>query len=539
MSDPHLAKISVIHPNDPWRRQFVGKPMQKLQFGCARAVPRLPCYKRSMDRATIGKSMANGYDERCAADLSNVVEGRRLSRENAAWLARAVTGAIRPNRDKPFWDIAHAVVAIGGKGSARTILDIALDPRLVAPEAIARHLSSIVPPERRDERGLLLPAGDRLWKGSWIGLARLLALAEFVLTMEDLAAFREVSGWLDEALALPHDIDLLVTRLVRRINLYRQAHVPLARVEKRFRAILMFLGESRGGHVRGGDTFDDDDILAFWRAEITAGERPQFRTILDHFITFEKAASILRGLRGVTEAMSLEAIEDWGERLDAMLGDLTTSDDAAVTLAESLGAMPESPKILTGVERDDLIDIVSLEPFHKTRPLSVLRAVSFGRVQSGIANRLRRHGGGGAISERVDCADAKNYTDVLARADALKTHLGRMIRIAATLRFGGKSFDDPAVAKLLAAAQADIGRIRRAGFDDREDLAAAFAKVDETLISVTDEIEHFRLAAAKPVDGRLPADRFPEDRAFFSCALTDAYLAMEHADDDGTGRTAS
>jgi hypothetical protein len=113
---------------------------------------------------------------------------------------------------------------------------------------------------------------------------------------------------------------------------------------------------------------------------------------------------------------------------------------------------------------------------------------------------------------------------VLARAKDLKEHLDRMIRIAATLRLGAKSFDDPAVAKLLAAAEADIGRIRRAGFDDRKTLAAAFAKVDEALISVRDEIERFASAAANPVNGRLPADRFPEDRAFFSAAFTEAYL---------------
>lgn len=466
--------------------------------------------------------MANGYDERCAGDIANVKEGRRLSQENACWLARAVIGAIRPNRDKPFWDMAHAVVAIGAGGRTQAILDIVLDPRLVAPEAIARHLSSIVPPERRDEHGLSLQAGDTLWKSSWAGLVRLLALAEFILTMEDLAAFSEVSGWLSEALAPPHDVDLLVSRLVRRINLYRQAHVPLAPIERRFRAILIFLSKNQGKDVRSG-TFGDDDILAFWRAEITGGERPQFRTVVHHFITFEKATKILGSLRGLMQPMSVEAIEDW-ERLDATLGELTTSDDAAVTIAASLATMPEAPNVLKGTERNDLIDVISLDPFHRTRPLTVLRAWSFGRIQSGIANWLRRHGGGPPIEDRVRCADAESYVDVLSRAKDLKQHLDRMIRIAATLRLGAKSFDDPAVAKELAAAEADIGRVRRAGFDDRETLAAAFATFDEALISVRDEIERFASAAANPVYGRLPTDRFPEDRAFFSAAFTDAYL---------------
>lgn len=481
--------------------------------------------------------MANGFDERCVADLANVVEGRRLGRGNAGWLARAVTGAIRPNRDKPFWDLAHAVMAIGREGGAKALLDAVLDPRLVTPDAIARYLSPRLPPERRDERGIVAQVGTTLWKGSWTGLARLLALAEFVLTMEDLSAFRDVSAWLDEALSMPHDVDLLVTRLVRRINLYRQAHVPLAPVEKRFRAVLTFLGAG-AANARKPETFDDDDILAFWRAEVAAGGRPLFRTVVEHFITFEKAASILRGLRDVTEPASLESVEDWADRFDTMLGDLVAGDDTAVTLAESLAIMPETPKILTGTERDDLIDIVSLEPFHRSRPLSVLRTVSFGRVQSGIVNRLRRQGGGPPVAERVDCADARSYAEVLARADTLKTHLGRMIRIAATLRMGQKQLDDPAVITLLAAAEADIGRVRRAGFDDREELARAFAKVDEALISVSDEVEHFRSAATRPAKGRPYVDRFPEDRAFFSAALMDAYVAKEVADDDGAGPAA-
>jgi hypothetical protein len=162
--------------------------------------------------------------------------------------------------------------------------------------------------------------------------------------------------------------------------------------------------------------------------------------------------------------------------------------------------------------------------------------VSFGRIQSGIANRLRRRGGGAPISERVGCVDAKSYVDVLARAKDLKEHLDRMIGIATALRFRDMNFDDPAVAKQLAAWLADIRNIRRGGFDgDREELAAAFAKVDEALISVRDEVERFTSAAAKPVKGRLPADRFPGDRAFFSAAFTDAYLAMEDANDDEAG----
>lgn len=475
--------------------------------------------------------MANGCDERCAADVANVVEGRRLSRKNAGWLARAVTGAIRPNRDLPLWDMAHAVVAIGAGADVKGLIDTVLDPRLVSPEAIERRLSPSVPQALRDERGIVLASRERQWRCSWSGLVRLLALAEFILTMEDLAAFGTVSGWFKEALAPPNDVDLLVSRLVSRINQYRQAHVPLAPIEKRFRAILVFLGGRRRG-AGPGDSFDDDDILAFWHARIAAGERPQLTTIVDHFITFEKAARSLGNLRRVAGAVSLEDIEGWADRLDTVLGDVATPDDAAVTLTERLKDMPESPKILTGTERDDLLDVLALDPFHRTHPLTVLRAVSFGRVQSGIANRLRRGGGGAPISERVHCADARTYANVLARAQTLAAHLSRMIAIAAALRLD-RAFDEGRVGAVLEAARQDAGRIRRAGFDDRDALKAAFAGVDEALVGAADELGGFMRAAGAPAKGRRPADRFEEDRIFFSAAFTDAYHVREDA--DGTG----
>ncbi|MFX5291028.1 hypothetical protein ABTC79_19705, partial [Acinetobacter baumannii] len=75
--------------------------------------------------------------------------------------------------------------------------------------------------------------------------------------------------------------------------------------------------------------------------------------------------------------------------------------EPAETLAALLADWPEGPKILTGAEREELTDLLRLEPFHRTRPLTTLRAASFGQVQSGIANRLRRGGGGGEVAERA------------------------------------------------------------------------------------------------------------------------------------------
>ncbi len=346
--------------------------------------------------------MTGGYDEACAADLAAVAEGRDLSREDRAWLARVVAGAVRPNRDKPLWDLAHALAALArltGARDGRDLVTLALDPGIARADRLEARFAGTG--DTVDARGPILPNGETGWRTTWIGLARLLALAEFVLTAEDLAQFAAVTAWLDDLAAAPdaEGAAALSRRLARHLAAYRHAHLPLAPLERRFRAILRFLDGRRA--------FTDDDILGFWRRQMREGERPAFRTVAEHFVTFEAASALLGGLAELASPASLDAVEGWEERLDASLADLAAAEPAE-TLVALLAALPDGgPKILTGVERDDLAEFLRLEPFHRTRPLTTLRAASFGRVQSGLANRLRRGGGGADIAERAACAEAR------------------------------------------------------------------------------------------------------------------------------------
>lgn len=459
--------------------------------------------------------MTDGYDERCAADLAAVGEGRDLSRADRAWLARVVAGAVRPNRDRPLWDLAHALAALARAttaGEGRDLVTLALDPGLATAEACAARFSGR---EAADARGLVLE-GEAGWHTGWAGLARLLALAEFVLTAEDLGGFGTVAGWLDELTAAPdaEGAAFLAKRLARHLTAYRNAHLPLAREERRFRALLGFLGGRRA--------FSDADILAFWQAEMASGERPGFRTVAEHFVTFEAGAHLLEGLAGLSSAASLDAHEGWEERLDAALADLAAAEPAAA-LAALLADWPEGPKILTGAEREDLADFLRLEPFHRTRPLTTLRAASFGRVQSGIANRLRRGGGGADIAERAACTEAESYAALAARAAALAAHLARMLRIAAALRLVERDGLSPEARAALDAAEADLRRVRRAGFEDRAGLTAGFAAAEAALLRVAEETARLEraltaLARQHPLDAG-----FEADRAVFAAALSAAY----------------
>ncbi|KQQ14603.1 hypothetical protein ASF53_08165 [Methylobacterium sp. Leaf123] len=457
--------------------------------------------------------MIGGYDERCAADLAAVCDGRDLSREDRAWLARVVTGAVRPNRDKPLWDLAHALTALAqatGAQNGRDLVTLALDPGLATAATVSARFAETV---AADARG---PVFGEVWRTSWAGLARLLALAEFVLTAEDLAQFAAVTGWLDELAAAPdaEGAAFLAKRLARHLSAYRNAHLPLAPLERRFRAILGFLG--------GRKNFSDDDILAFWRNEMEAGERPGFRTIAEHFVTFEAGAHLVGGLDGLSAPVSLDAHAGWEERLDAALGDLAAAEPAEA-LAALLADWPEGPKILTGAEREDLADFLRLEPFHRTRPLTTLRAASFGRVQSGIANRLRRGGGGADVTERATCVEAESYTSLQERAVALAAHLARMLRIAAALRIAERDGLTPEVRAALDAAEADLRRVRRAGFEDRAALNAGFAAAQAALLRLTEEAARLERALAGLARQRPLDAAFAADRSVFAAAFAAAY----------------
>jgi hypothetical protein len=96
--------------------------------------------------------MTGGYDERCAADLAAVCDGRDLSREDRTWLARVVTGAVRPNRDKPLWDLAHALAALARgteAASGRDLVTLALDPGLATAAAVTARFSGTVVADAR------------------------------------------------------------------------------------------------------------------------------------------------------------------------------------------------------------------------------------------------------------------------------------------------------------------------------------------------------------------------------------------------------
>ncbi|MBM7067439.1 hypothetical protein [Actibacterium sp. 188UL27-1] len=445
---------------------------------------------------------SHGFDEACAADLAAVVEARNLPPSDAAWLARAVAGAIRPSRDRPLWDMAHAIAAIGGDPA--DIIDLVLNPQRTSASALRAHILS-TGRAQSDDKGLAL-GGAAPWHGSWTGLARSFALLEFLLTADELARFADITALLS-GLADPAAAPDTARRLAAMMTAYRADHMPLAPFERRFTAIRGFLRQ-----LGRTDSYNDDDILTFWQG----GEDALFTTIVAHFVTYDRVAAELGALTALQGADYLSGIENWEDRLEAITLPDTQSGAVEQAMATLSDLAPGTPKVLTGAERDTLLALLSLDPFHANRPLTVLRALAFGRIQSGIGNRLRRGSGGADLPERVTCADA-DYSALLARARSLTDHLKTCITIALTLR--------GATGEVAQAGERNLARMRRAGFDaPRDQLARAVAAIDAALATATTELAA-HCAAVERLAERTPlGDLVERDRASFAATFTALYL---------------
>jgi hypothetical protein len=489
-------------------------------------------------------SMDQPVDEHTASDLCAIAEARQLTPAQCNMLARNVTGALRPNRDIYLWVLANvlsAVLLCGCRRRQKTFdpADCALEIALAAtPERRAALMRLCAGHEdvRVSREGIAVDLDSLQFEASFARIDDALAFADFFITGSDgalFASFKEAVLALtpvDGTAASPHEA---VGILSRRIAQWRRERLPLGRQERLFSALVGFLLKRPAAQQRYGLlAFDDDDIVAFWRTCVEAGERLMFRTAVERFRDFGRLVKHLDALRSLTRPDDLDALAARMETEPDTDWNATTDDVAEVRLLEALKSLPDDPNALKGVERDLIATIAALMPFHKQRPGSVLRVLAFGPVQTGIANRLRRGGGGPAIDERVGCADAHSYDTVADRFYRLRDHLDSLRRIAVALRFGDKALvqgvDPDTLAETVQQGNAALKRLRRAGFDrSRAELAAIFSGIDGALSDFCTIICDFTAEIDRLGERRTLSDRFARDKPVFIETFTRAYLARQ------------
>lgn len=484
-------------------------------------------------------------DQATLTELNTIIEARGLSAADERRLVSYVAGAVRPNRDKPVWDLCQIVsgvaraLAAQGEGDANAIgetcIGLALDPSLTTPNRVKSRIYESV-----DEAA----SQEALAAVRWSEAPALLAFAEFLFVHDDCVFFADMSGLLQEICegAVAGEpgpaVDAAVSRIASQLHAFRGERFPLAQYEKIFRAILSYLGER--GDPSLGYAFDDEDIVAFWDREVDDGNRLMFRTVVQHFRTFEAVSGDMRSQRAFNEAASLDDAEAGmraaAERISSEeVLDGSAAEDTYDRLTAFLrNRLPESVKVLTGAERTRLIDLLSCGNFCETRPLTVLRYISFGAVQSGISNLLRRGGGGAPLAERVTCSDAPTYENVSETYKKLSGHCERLLLIFTYLsqrtrddgEASGQDLDDR-LEEIIKRGQTALKQLNRAGFDSEPvELAEQVLPISSDVVALRDAIAVFldRVAALERT-GPLTVV-FEQDQTRFANTLTIAYAAQ-------------
>jgi hypothetical protein len=498
-------------------------------------------------------------DARTVSEIREICEGRGFTAAQYDLLCRNVAGAPHPNHrnrnpDFHLWVLAHilaAAVLCSRRRKTFNAYDCAIEILVTEKAAewrqvLARNCGGHGGVRLTGE-GLVIDTGvltPKAFKARWRTIEDALASGHFMVMNHD-RGLR-----IDEAVAALHGnpdpaagARAAVSILSRQMRQWREERL-LRDYRREFAAVTAFL--TRRG--RTGLTFDDDDIVAFWSEHIDRlsqrpqrGEdkRPMFATAVKLFRDIERYGTATAAARKACTPVNLDAVDAW-MNLESGEG----WNDAADELQEDrrlfagLAKLPAVPKMLKGTERKLVRCLVVLWPFHKRRPLTILRLLSFGMVQSGIGNRLRRGGGGADVAARVACEDAMSYDQIAARFNGLAAHFQSLIRIAAALRYGDAAPGedvDPALAEklqqhagIIQEGNADLERmrIRRAGFGQpRETLAAIFAEHHGMLSELGQVVQDFAKEVERLAKREALSDRFGKDMPVFSEILTRAYVA--------------
>jgi hypothetical protein len=479
-------------------------------------------------------------------EVVGIADARRLSATQVEVLCRYISGAVRPNRDRPIWDMCWLVVEIAAALQRETGRSASVDEQCISMLLAGSDRVQALLNRRPSE-----PDSQPQRRWSATGLGCLLAFADFVLTHEDcrwFPAVRQVMTSLAEAPPLEAEtvVKAAVSEFSRRLRNFRRERLLLSQHERQVGAILAFF-TAHGRSAASLVDVTDLDIFGYWEGALSGEDRMLYQTAVQQFLTLRTVVSDMLAQAAFVGAPSLDALP--GDRVE-----LLATDEAPRELGEPIHAglagflrdgSPQDVKVLTGTEREQLLDLVDCGDFVTKLPLTVLRYISFGAVQSGISNYLRRGGGGADLGDRVTCRDAESYPDMQGQYRHVLEHLNRLLLVTAYLaapagapaQSGQLDIDDIEWApdeaqqrRIASEGLAESRKLKRKGFSgDKERLKAVLPAVSGQLVGLKTTVEKF-LERCTALERSEPlVARFDSDRQLFCRSFTLAYLGATEA----------
>ena len=260
----------------------------------------------------------------------------------------------------------------------------------------------------------------------------LMALMEFLITTIGYAELNAVLRDMLEPSINSRSVSAHANRLSRLIYDYLKEHLPSAQNQRKFRRLIAFMEERRGGDF-AVDAIDDTVVLDFWTSE-SAKESADgvdfrmFQTVFKTFLRLRQTLEQSADLHALETSYSIGVDREAGEiDPDAIYGIVETVDEYRSPLAALQEPPADAIKFLNQRETGQLELLFESGAAAFVMPLSLMRCEVFGKGQGQITQALRRRADARRLRTLiVDCAP-ETYRE---RQDAfvkLHAHLDRVL----------------------------------------------------------------------------------------------------------------
>lgn len=496
-------------------------------------------------------------------DISDIASVRQLPDTERTLLLRAVAGDIEPaargtdrpagsrreqNRDLPFWLASRALLAIARLSPDRrapsrdSLVVTILSPDLARPAALkgvlaGRSAQAGTTGLGADAAGLHLALPGGTFTLAWRQACAALTLLHFYLYADGASRWEQVAAALDPITAglggsdAAAALGATTSALAAIARDYRKQHFDLTAETRRADALARYIRNGRADIDQEAPP-RDAEILSFWRAEIKAGERPFFATIVTHAVVLERLRLEARLGHALDTADGLHAPGEPDaaprERTDLPRRGLHGAAGTAETFEwpeALLDQIPTRPNILKGPDRAVLDRLLRLHPLQFGRQRTILRLLAFHPVHSTHVTNRQLHAA-------APIPAPQSYGAIRAGHGELRAKLTAILTEALALRRrqpdAPEEPEDPVFDRrhdvaaadapdLVAMKQRRLPAARRMQLQglatDPDARAAQFAEFDMALARIATRLDSFQRPSGAPAS---PADEgFSEDAPLF------------------------
>lgn len=283
------------------------------------------------------------------------------------------------------------------------------------------------------ENGIKLLYPDGTFSIAYSRMPFLSALMEFLLSSLGYGEIDELIRATPATRLGKKDVAELANSLARRVYAYLSTHLPTAQSQRKFRAVLSFLRQSKNGTAQAED-IDDDAVLAFWICtsanDRIEGDFRSFRSVFRLMVAIRDALGAESSHRAIAYAKPIGTDWESGEVDPGNIGpdEVEAAFEASHERGAPLDTLDSPPangvKFFKQADRAVITPIMEAGDAASALPLSLLRAQIMGDVQARMIQALRRGEDPLAVA-RLGDEDALNHS--------YATHMVRLDQIRETL----------------------------------------------------------------------------------------------------------